>query len=146
VLKPGGRAVIMLYCKSSFDYWFNYWFCRGLLCGDMFRSRNWLGHASEWIGPGEKTAVNPITRCYTRGQIRRMFSEFGNLRSRKAEFYFYLIPKLGRIYRRWQIRHYGTHPGGSIVYGEPWPIWSPLEHWLGKRIGWAWYISAEKPS
>ena len=26
VLKPGGRAVIMLYCKSSFDYWFNYWF------------------------------------------------------------------------------------------------------------------------
>lgn len=144
VLKPGGRAVIMLYCKNSFDYWFNFWFCRGLLCGAMFRSRNWLGHASEWIGHSEKTAVNPITRCYTGGQIRRMFSKFDNLGFRKSEFYFYLIPKLGRIYRRWQIKHYGTHPGGSIVYGEPWPIWSPLEHWLGKRIGWAWFISAEK--
>ena len=144
VLKPGGRAVIMLYCKDSFDYWFNYWFCRGLLCGAMFRSRNWLGHATEWIGHSDKTAVNPITRCYTSRQIRQMFSQFGNLGFRKSEFYFYLIPKLGWIYRRWQIRHYGTHPGGSIVYGEPWPIWSPLESWLGKRIGWVWFINAEK--
>lgn len=144
VLKPGGRAVIMLYCKDSFDYWFNYWFCRGLLCGAMFRSRNWLGHASEWIGHSKQTAINPITRCYTRRQIGRMFSRFENLGLRKSEFYFYLIPKLGRIYRRWQIKHYGTHPGGSIVYGEPWPIWSPLEHWLGKRIGWVWFIAAEK--
>lgn len=144
VLKPGGRAVIMLYCKSSFDYWFNYWFCRGLLCGAMFKSRNWLGHASEWIGPTEKTAVNPITRCYTAGQIRRMFSRFENLGFRKSEFYFYLIPKLGRIYRRWQIKRYGTHPGGEIVYGAPWPIWSPLEHWLGKKMGWVWFISAYK--
>ena len=144
VLKPGGKAVIMLYCKSSFDYWFNYWFCRGLLCGAMFRSRNWLGEVSEWIGSSNQTAVNPITRCYTAGQIRGLFADFSSLKFRKSEFYFYLIPKLGKIYRRWQIRRYGVHPGGSIVYGDPWPIWSPLEAWLGKRIGWVWFISAEK--
>lgn len=144
VLKPGGRAVIMLYCKSSFDYWFNFWFCRGLLCGAMFKSRNWLGHTSEWIGSSDQTAVNPVTRCYTGAQLRRMFAAFRNLSFRKSEFYFYLIPKLGRIYRRWQIRRYGVHPGGAIVYGEPWPIWSPLEAWLGKKIGWGWFIWAEK--
>ena len=146
LLKPGGRAVIMLYCKSSFDYWFNYWFCRGVLCGWLFRSRNWLGHVTEWIGSGEKTAVNPITRCYTGGQIRRLFSRFRDVRMRKSEFYFYLIPKLGRIYRRWQIRRYGVHPGGRLAYGDDWPIWSPLEAWLGKRVGWVWFITAVKPA
>jgi hypothetical protein len=33
-----------------------------------------------------------------------------------------------------------------LVYGEPWPIWSPLEDRLGKIMGWVWYISARKPS
>ncbi len=146
LVKPGGRAVIMLYCKSSFDYWFNYWFCRGILCGWLFRSRNWLGHVTEWIGSSEKTATNPITRCYTRGQIRRMFAAFEEVRMRKSEFYFYLIPKLGRLYRRWQIKRYGTHPGGYLAYGDAWPVWSPLEAWLGKRIGWVWFISARKTS
>ncbi|MAM68908.1 MAG: hypothetical protein CMM12_09140 [Rhodospirillaceae bacterium] len=110
----------------------------------MFRSRNWQGHSSEWIGSSEQTAINPITRSYTARQLRRIFSIFIGVGLRKSEFYFYLIPKLGRIYRRWQIRRYGVHPGGSIVYGEPWPIWSPLEGWLGKKLGWVWFISAGK--
>ena len=64
---------------------------------------------------------------------------------RKGEFYFYLIPKLGRLYLRHQLRRYGTHPGGVLVYGEPWPIQSPLELRLGRLMGWAWFISATKP-
>ncbi len=146
VLKPGGRAVIMLYCKTSFDYWFNRWFCEGLLLGRMFRSRNWLGNATEWPGARKsQTVINPITRCYTRGGIGRLFHQFEDLRLRKSEFYFYLIPKLGRIYRRWQIKHYGVHPGGLLVYGEPWPIVSGVEVFLGRVMGWAWNIVAHKP-
>jgi len=26
-------------------------------------------------------------------------------------------------------------PDGVIIYGVPWPIWLPLEHWLGKKVG-----------
>ena len=37
------------------------------------------------------------------------------------------------------------HPGGVLVYGEPWPIQSPLELRLGRVMGWAWFISARKP-
>lgn len=146
VLKPGGRAVIMLYCKSSWAYWFNYWFCAGILLGWVFRDRNWLGRVTEWSGHGKQTVVNPVTRCYTAAGIRRLFAAFEDLSMRKAEFYFYLIPKLGRLYRRYQIARYGTHPGGRLVYGAPWPIQSSLELRLGTSIGWSWFITARKPS
>jgi len=145
VLKPGGRAVIMLYCKSSWHYWINMWLCVGILLGRAFGDKNWLGHATEWGGKDTQTVTNPVTRCYTANGIRQLFRRFGSLSLRKSEFYFYLIPKLGRFYRRWQIKRYGTHPGGYLVYGEAWPFQSPLEHWLGRFIGWSWFISATKP-
>ena len=129
VLKPGGRAVILLYCKSSWHYWVNMW----------------LGKATEWGGKDTQTVENPITRCYTAGGLRKLFAGMSNLRTRKGEFYFYLIPKLGRLYRRYQIKRYGTHPGGKLVYGEDWPIQSPLELALGRRMGFAWFITCDKP-
>lgn len=146
VLKPGGHAVIMLYCKNSWAYWFNYWLCAGVLTGRIIRDRDWLGRVTEWSGRNcDQTVFNPVTRCYTAGEIRRLFSAFRHVQLRKGEFYFYLIPKLGRLYRRWQIRRYGMHPGGRLVYGADWPVQSPLELRLGRIMGFAWFISARKP-
>jgi ubiquinone/menaquinone biosynthesis C-methylase UbiE len=145
VLKPGGRAVIMLYCKSSFHYWFNLFLCRGILDGWLLRGPDWLGRVTEWGGKDAQTVDNPVTRCYWAAGIRRLFAGFTGLSLRKGEFYFYLIPKLGRLYRRYQRRRFGTHPGGVLVYGAPWPIASPLELALGRRMGFAWFISARKP-
>lgn len=146
VLKPGGLAVIMLYCKSSWHYWINLFLCEGVLMGNAFRHRNWLGRVTEWPGRrGSEAEINPVTRAYSRRGMEELFHRFEDLSLRKHEFYFYLIPKLGRLYRRWQIGHYGTHPGGLLVYGEPWPIWSPLEAWLGPRMGFTWNLRARKP-
>ena len=146
VLKPGGQAVILLYCKSSWHYWINMFLCVGLLKGRAFGDRNWLGKATEWGGKNVQTVENPITRCYTGIEISNIFQRFIDIKFRKGEFYFYLIPKLGRIYRRYQIRRYGTHPGGILVYGQPWPMQSKLEQFLGRIMGFAWYISARKPN
>ncbi len=145
VLKPGGRAIIMLYCKSSWHYWVNMWLCVGVLQGKAWGDPDWLGKATEWGGKDRQTVRNPITRCYTATGLRRLFAAFENVGMRKGEFYFYLIPKLGRLYRRWQLRRYGCHPGGVLVYGEPWPIISPLEDRLGDVMGFAWFIAATKP-
>ncbi|HEX9702838.1 MAG TPA: class I SAM-dependent methyltransferase [Rhodospirillales bacterium] len=145
MLRPGGLAVIMLYCKSSWHYWINMWLCVGVLKGRAFGDKNWLGRATEWGGRDAQTVENPITRCYTAAGIRRLFRRFHDVRMRKGEFYFYLIPKLGRLYRRWQVRRYGTHPGGYLAYGEPWSIASPLEMRLGRAMGFAWFIQATKP-
>jgi ubiquinone/menaquinone biosynthesis C-methylase UbiE len=145
VLKPGGQAVIMLYCKSSWHYWINMFLPIGLLMGKAFGDPNWLGKATEWGGKNKQTVANPITRCYTGSGIARLFAAFREVRYRKGEFYWYLVPKLGRLYRKYQIKRYGTHPGGVLVYGEPWPIQSPLELKLGEIMGFSWFISAKKP-
>jgi ubiquinone/menaquinone biosynthesis C-methylase UbiE len=145
VLKPGGEAVIMLYCRDSWHYWINLLLCVGILKGQAFGDPNWIGKATEWGGRDRQSVANPITRCYTRGGIHTLFQRFENLSLRKTEFYFYLIPKLGRLYRRYQRRRYGTHPGGRLVYGEPWPMQSPLELRLGEIMGWAWNIKARRP-
>lgn len=145
VLKPGGLAVIMLYCKSSWHYWLNMYLCVGLIMGRAFGDPNWLGKATEWGGKNEQTVANPITRCYTAGGIRELFAAYKDVTLRKGEFYFYLVPKLGRLYRRWQLKRYGTHPGGALVYGEAWPINSPFERWLGTIVGWDWFVTGRKP-
>lgn len=145
VLKPGGRAVIMLYCKSSWHYWINMFLPIGLMMGKAFRDPNWLGKATEWGGKDRQTVRNPITRCYTGSGIARLFAAFTGVTYRKADFFWYLVPKLGRIYRKYQIKKYGTHPGGVLVYGEPWPIQSPMELKLGEIMGFSWFISAKKP-
>jgi SAM-dependent methyltransferase len=146
VLRPGGLAVVMLYCKSSFHYWFTLFFCVGILKGRMFQGGAWLGRATEWIGSSRQTVENPITRCYTARGVRRLFAACEDVRLRKMGFFFYAIPKIGRLYRRFQIRHFGLHPGGMLVYGEPWPRTSPLERRLGRYIGFAWFIAARKPA
>ncbi len=145
VLKPGGQAVIMLYCKSSWHYWFNMFLCQGILLGKAFGNANWLGQVTEWGGKNAQTVENPFTRCYTAGEIHRLFRQFKDVTMRKGEFYFYLIPKLGRLYRNYQMRKYGTHPGGVLAYGKPWPIQSQLELRLGRIMGFAWFIGARKP-
>ena len=118
--------------------------CVGVLKGRAFGDPNWLGKATEWGGNNVQTVENPITRCYTKAEINNVFHRFIDIKFRKGEFYFYLIPKLGRIYRRYQIWRYGTHPGGVLVYGQPWPMQSKLEQFLGRIMGFAWYISARK--
>lgn len=146
VLKPGGRAVVMLYCKSSFHYWFTLFLCTGLLKGAMFKSRDWVGRATEWIGDAPQTATNPITRCYTAGEVRRLFGGFERVSLRKSEFSLAFVPKLGRLWRRVRTRQGKLHPGGILVYGAPWVIAAPFELRLGRRIGWAWNIAAVKPA
>lgn len=146
VLKPGGRAVIMLYCKSSIHYWFTLLLCVGILKGGLLRGHDWLGHATEWIGPAHQTSINPITKCYFAGGIRRLFQNFADVELRKSDFSAGNIPKLGRLVRRWQSKRYGSHPGGHLVYGGPWLITSPIEQQVGRLAGWAWNIQATKPA
>ncbi len=144
VLKPGGRAVVMLYCKSSVNYWVTLWLGYGILRGHLLRGRDRLGAVSEGAGGKPQTVENPITRCYTAAALRHLFADFTDVTLRKSEFNFAHLPKIGKLYRRWQVRRFGEHPGGLLVYGAPWPIASPFEIWLGKYVGWAWNIAAVK--
>lgn len=144
VLKPEGRAIVMLYCKSSINYWVTLWFGYGVLKGQLRHGVDRLGAASEWGGSERPAMENPITRCYTFRDMRRLFVRFDDLSLRKSEFAISHLPKIGKFYKRWLFRRGRVHNGGILPYGEPWPLANAFELWLGRHLGWAWYASATK--
>jgi SAM-dependent methyltransferase len=144
VLKPGGSAVVMLYCKHSINWWVTLWFGYGVLRGGLRRGVDRLGSATEWAGTDALTVKNPVTRAYTASELRSMFSGFCDLTLRKSDFNIVHLPKLGKLYHRLLTRRGREHPGGLLPYGAPWPIASKAELWIGRRLGWAWNIRAVK--
>ncbi len=147
LLKPGGRAVIMLYSRHSAAYWFNI-LPRALITAEIFRwpEAQWIGRVTEGKPRFGKTR-NPITRVYSLRAIRRLFGQFTVRSLRKSSFQFdnLCIPHLTQM-RKAVLEALGhrAHPGGILVYGEPFVPETPLELWLGKFLGFAWNIVAEK--
>jgi ubiquinone/menaquinone biosynthesis C-methylase UbiE len=146
VLKPGGRAVIMLYCKSSINWWITLWLGYGILRGKLRQGVDRLGAHTEWAGSMAQQSDNPITRAYRASEIRAMFCDFEHTSLRKSEFSLVHLPKFGKRYHRWLESKGRMHPGGLLPYGGPWPIASSFELALGPYVGWAWNISAIKPN
>lgn len=146
VLKPDGLAVVMLYCKTSINYWLTLWFGYGIVRGGLWKSGvDRLGARTEWAGAKDQDIENPITRCYNRAGIKRLFARFDDVRIRKSEFSISHLPKVGKWWHRRLDRVGRMHPGGLLPYGAPWPISTRFESWLGRYLGWAWNIVAVKP-
>jgi ubiquinone/menaquinone biosynthesis C-methylase UbiE len=148
VLKPGGRAILMLYSRHSSAYWLNI-VPRGLFSGEMFRwpEAEWIGRVTEGT-PKFGATKNPFTRVYSANQIRNLLSEFTIKHLRKSSFQFdnFAVPRLTQM-RNALLRFVGRkpHPGGMLVYGTPYMVETAFELWLGRYVGFAWNIVAEKP-
>jgi ubiquinone/menaquinone biosynthesis C-methylase UbiE len=147
VLKPGGKAVLMLYSRHSAIYWFNI-VPRALFTGEMFRwpEAQWIGRLTEGK-PKFGETKNPYTRVYSANEVRALLEDFNEIRLRKASFQFdnFCIPRLT------QIRHgtlcllgYEEHPGGRLVYGRAVVPDTPIELFLGNIAGFSWNIVAVK--
>lgn len=148
VLKPGGRAVIMLYSRHSANYWLSI-VPRGILFGGVFRwpEAEWVGRVTEGT-PRHGTTRNPITRVYSARALRRLFSAFTVESLRKFSFQFdnFSVPRLTQI-RDWALKTLGHKPyrgGGMLVYGKPFYAETDLELALAPLIGWGWAVVARK--
>lgn len=147
VLKPGGRAVLMLYARHSATFWCNI-LPRGLLTGAIFRrpEGEWIGRITEGT-PKHGTTRNPITRVYSRRELAKLLRDFRIVSLRKSSFQFdnFAVPRLTQT-REWVFRRLGRapHPGGVLVYGRPYFVETALERALGRHIGFAWNIVVEK--
>ncbi len=148
VLKPGGQAILMLYARHSANFWCNM-IPRGLFSGEMFRrpEAEWAGRVTEGT-PKHGETRNPITRIYSRREIETLLRNFRIISLRKSSFQFdnFAVPRLTQM-RDAVLRAFGrrAHPGGELVYGRPFMVETALELWLGRYIGFAWNIVAEKP-
>jgi SAM-dependent methyltransferase len=148
VVKPGGRAVIMLYARSSALYWTNL-LIRGILNGEAFRlpESEWLGHITEGA-PKYRREQNPITRVYNRRELLKLFSRFENVSLRKSSFDLsqLLMPRGGIVRERLLCAlGHPPHEGGRIVYGSPYTPEIGWELALGHLIGFTWNVKAAKP-
>lgn len=144
VLKTGGYAAIMLYARHSFMYWINLFLFRGLLLGNMFRSRDWLGRVTEWMSPEKQNAHNPETKVYSFKEIKRLFRLFREINIRKNSFDFYQIPVMGKYLSKCVGKFTGYNQAGKLLYGRPWRNETRTELWLGKYIGFGLNILAKK--
>jgi ubiquinone/menaquinone biosynthesis C-methylase UbiE/uncharacterized protein YbaR (Trm112 family) len=144
VLKSGGSAVIMLYARDSFLYWVNLFFLKGVLLGNIFRSKDWLGKTTEWMSDEKQNVYNPETKVYSTGGIARLFAKFDSVKIRKNSFTFDQIPMLGRHLSKYLGKFAGYNEAGKLVYGRPWRNETRVELWLGRYIGFGINISAKK--
>jgi ubiquinone/menaquinone biosynthesis C-methylase UbiE len=76
VLRPGGRATVIVYNRDSLHYWVHQVLTRGVLMGGLIRERNMAGVLSSGV---EYSSIDarPLVRVYSRRQLRRMMQEAG---------------------------------------------------------------------
>ena len=147
VLKPGGHAAIMLYCRSS-ALFYSLLMWQGLLNGARFKRREeeWLGMVTEGK-PVNQHAYNPITRVYSRNEILSLLKDFELISLRKGSFlYGQLLPRGGSLLDQVLNFFSGTrkHRGGLLVYGEDAILQSNIERWIGTHLGFAWNALIKK--
>ena len=126
VLRPGGRAVVMLYHRNSYNYRINISLLRRagvhllrwnagikfvqLVTGEpenslrehanRFRSeRAYLG-SQEFLNSNTDGAGNPLARVYSRNEARELFKDFANVELRIYFFNKKWLPILGPILPR----------------------------------------------
>ena len=149
VLKPGGRAILMLYCRSSSEFWLNV-VPKAILFGSFFRRKNegeWIGEVTEGK-PKFGKQKNSMTRVYNRKELLFLLRKFNVQSIRKHNFSFnnFCIPRLTQ-FREMILKLVGIkpHDGGLIVYGRPTIQYTEIELFLSKYFGFTWNIIVEKP-
>lgn len=145
VLKPDGKAVIMLYSRHSAQFWL------GLLPFCIFSGMIFRYPEAEMIGlitegkPKYGVTKNPITRVYSKKELEMLFNNFQIESLRKSGFHFSQIPILSRI-RRILVHIFKCKAwkSGILVYGFPYYAETWFEKKLGEIMGFDWNIIASK--
>ena len=79
VLKPGGTAKVMIYHKSSLNYWGEMMLHRGVLRGELLRGRSPEEIMSRWVEYSEHGG-RPLVKAYTSKQARDLFANFSEIK------------------------------------------------------------------
>ena len=78
VLKPGGRAIIMMYAENSLHYWRNLVWAIGLKDQDLQRYS--MGEImSRAVERSDNASARPLVKVYTRPRLRKLFDGFEHI-------------------------------------------------------------------
>jgi len=109
VLKRGGKAIVMVYHRSSLYYWGGIILKRGLLRGELLKaSPDEL--MSRYVEHTE-TGGRPLVKAYTRNEVRKMFSMFSACKVEVNQLTRQELGVLGRLMPenmfQWLARNFG---------------------------------------
>jgi ubiquinone/menaquinone biosynthesis C-methylase UbiE len=109
VLKRGGKAIVMVYHRSSLYYWGGIILKRGLLRGELLKaSPDEL--MSRYVEHTE-TGGRPLVKAYTRNEVRKMFSMFSDCKVEVNQLTRQELGVLGRLMPenifQWLARNFG---------------------------------------
>jgi demethylmenaquinone methyltransferase/2-methoxy-6-polyprenyl-1,4-benzoquinol methylase len=127
VTRPGGRALAYMYNKSSWPYWFNIIFVRGVLMLGLLRFKGDTVRLTSRYSDGYSLGGNMLTKFYTPNEVGNMFRDAG---------FKHVVSK------PWEIPHEADHwPMRSVPLFKYVP--TPVKHWLS-QFGYGLIITAEK--
>ncbi len=91
VLKPGGRAIVMVYAENSLQYWRNLVWHYGMKSGDL-SSRSMADIMSRSV---ERTGneARPLVKVYTKPRLRALFHAFADIRILQRQISPELVPR-----------------------------------------------------
>ncbi len=78
VLRPGGRAIIMVYAENSLHYWRNLVWAIGIKEGQLQRYS--MGDImSRAVERSDNAAARPLVKVYTKKRLRHLFRDFSQM-------------------------------------------------------------------
>lgn len=116
VLRPGGKAIIMVYAENSLHYWGQQVYRLGLRDG-LLRERSIGEIMSGHVEMGE-TGAKPLVKVYTKRRLRNLFRDFVDVHVYQRQL---TAPELPKVLR-----------------------WCPVS-FLERFVGWNLIIKARKP-
>lgn len=118
VLKPGGKAIVMLYHRASLYYWGSLFFKHGILGGEFFKES--MAEIMSRRVEYSETDGRPLVKTYTRDEARRMFGDFRDCNLQVNQLTRHELRPVGRF------------------------IPEALFQWLAVNFGWNLLITATK--
>jgi glycosyltransferase involved in cell wall biosynthesis/ubiquinone/menaquinone biosynthesis C-methylase UbiE len=93
VLKPGGRAIVMVYAENSLHYWRNLVWAIGLKEGQI--SKRSMGDImSAAVERSDNAAARPLVKVYTRRRLRKLFDRFEDVEVVQRQMVPAEVPRL----------------------------------------------------
>ena len=116
VLRPGGKAIVMMYAENSLHYWRNLVWAIGLK-EDQLRHFS-MGEIMSRSVERSEHGARPLVKVYTPDRLRSMFSSFSDIDIVQRQMVRAEVPRL--------------------------LSWVPVER-LGRAMGWNLIVKARKP-
>jgi ubiquinone/menaquinone biosynthesis C-methylase UbiE len=113
VLRPGGRAIVMLYNRASLYYWTSLMLRRGLIGGELFHSST-AEIMSRHVEYSESEA-RPLVKAYSRSEARALFCKFDDCRIMIRQLTREEFGRPGRLLPRASVRWLGKHFGWNLL-------------------------------